>query len=325
MNLLLILLFGIVSSSGTTGFPFLKLGVGARPVGMEEAFTAISDDGNALFWNPAGLAMGNFHTTLMAMTLYRDVSYLSGGMLIPTGKRFGAGIGFSFLSAQDTRRNEVGEETGSFSVSDFGLSTGLAYKLHEYLSFGGSLKLIHSRLDVYTATSPLIDFGVLWSPISYLYLGSSLLHLGPPRRFIERWEYPPTNLRTGVAFKFPLYRNQFILASDMSIYPDVAPTLSFGGELRIELPKKIKIGGESPSIFTIRGGYKSGYHLGIWSGFSFSIGYEYQLSTNLFLALDAVYFSYGYLGESARVSFSLHYLPTSRHKRSRRIRYWRAK
>jgi len=317
MNLLPILLFGILYHPGTTGFTFLKLGVGARPVGMGEAFTAISDDGNALFWNPAGLAVGDFHTTLMAMSLYREVSYLSGATLIPLGKRFGTGIGCSFLSTQDIRRNEGGEEIGSFPISDLALLAGIAAKPYEYLSFGGSLKLIHSRLDIYTTTSPLIDLGILWSPISYLYLGSSLLHLGPPRRFIERWEYPPTNLRAGVAFKFPLYRNQLCLASDLSIYPDGVPTLSLGGELRIEIPKEIKREGELPSIFTIRGGYKSGYHLGIWSGLSFSIGYEYQISKNLFLGIDMVYFSYGYLGESARVSLSLHYLPVPKHRRYR--------
>jgi len=40
---------------GTTGATFLKLGVGSRPVAMGEAFVAVADDINALFWNPSGL------------------------------------------------------------------------------------------------------------------------------------------------------------------------------------------------------------------------------------------------------------------------------
>jgi hypothetical protein len=32
-----------------------KDGVGARPLGMEQAFTAVSDDVTSIYWNPAGL------------------------------------------------------------------------------------------------------------------------------------------------------------------------------------------------------------------------------------------------------------------------------
>ena len=34
----------------------LKSGLGARPLGMGGAFTAVSDDINAIYYNPAGLS-----------------------------------------------------------------------------------------------------------------------------------------------------------------------------------------------------------------------------------------------------------------------------
>src|SRR4029077_8125627 len=40
---------------GTSGAQFLKIGPGARPVGMGEAFTGVPDDIHAIYWNPAGL------------------------------------------------------------------------------------------------------------------------------------------------------------------------------------------------------------------------------------------------------------------------------
>ena len=43
-------------SSVETGAAFLKLGMGARPVGLGGAFTAISNDVNAIAYNPAGIA-----------------------------------------------------------------------------------------------------------------------------------------------------------------------------------------------------------------------------------------------------------------------------
>ena len=35
---------------------YLKMGVGARALGMGSAFTAVANDSTAAFWNPAGLA-----------------------------------------------------------------------------------------------------------------------------------------------------------------------------------------------------------------------------------------------------------------------------
>ena len=40
----------------TAGASFLKFGMGARAVGMGEAFTSISGDISSVYWNPAGLA-----------------------------------------------------------------------------------------------------------------------------------------------------------------------------------------------------------------------------------------------------------------------------
>ncbi|MGQ9707961.1 MAG: hypothetical protein ACUVUR_03690, partial [bacterium] len=56
-------LIGIAAGAGfgpsATGFTFMKLGVGARPVAMGQAFTGVADDANALFYNPAGLALNS--------------------------------------------------------------------------------------------------------------------------------------------------------------------------------------------------------------------------------------------------------------------------
>ena len=42
-------------SAGGAG-AYLKMGVGARALGMGSAFTAMADDATSAFWNPAGLA-----------------------------------------------------------------------------------------------------------------------------------------------------------------------------------------------------------------------------------------------------------------------------
>ena len=51
----LILAVSPVSFAGVDAMPHLRLGAGARSIGMGGAFTAIADDATATVWNPAGL------------------------------------------------------------------------------------------------------------------------------------------------------------------------------------------------------------------------------------------------------------------------------
>ena len=48
-----------LNKTGTTAAQFLKIGVGPRAIGMGGAYTALADDINAMYWNPAGLSRMN--------------------------------------------------------------------------------------------------------------------------------------------------------------------------------------------------------------------------------------------------------------------------
>ncbi len=60
---------------------FLKIGVGARALGMGEAFVAVADDGTAGYWNPAGLVF----------VRQQEVSALH-------AEQFGALVNYDFVS-----------------------------------------------------------------------------------------------------------------------------------------------------------------------------------------------------------------------------------
>ena len=60
---------------------FLETGLGARPMGMGSAFTAMANDANAPYYNPAGMLLTNeWEFTTMQTTLPTDLSvfYMSG-------------------------------------------------------------------------------------------------------------------------------------------------------------------------------------------------------------------------------------------------------
>jgi hypothetical protein len=46
-------------NAGSTGMQFLKIGVGARAMGMGGAYASIAGDATALAWNPAGIGTIN--------------------------------------------------------------------------------------------------------------------------------------------------------------------------------------------------------------------------------------------------------------------------
>ena len=62
-------------SAGRAG-AFLKMGVGARALGMGSAFVGLADDSTAAFWNPAGLAQLQKHeASFMHANLTLDRTY----------------------------------------------------------------------------------------------------------------------------------------------------------------------------------------------------------------------------------------------------------
>ncbi len=84
---------------------FLDIGFGARPMGMGGAFTGLSDDANAIFWNPAGLArLQNSQLTFMHTRQFGLIPYT----LLGYASRFrGYGVGLGVL----TSGNDVLRET----------------------------------------------------------------------------------------------------------------------------------------------------------------------------------------------------------------------
>ncbi len=288
----------------------MKIGVGARPVAMGGAYTAVADDANALFWNPAGLALNHgLSADGTIMKLLQSVTYTSAGLVASPARRVGVGVAGGYLNATDTRRDEHGQETGTFGLSDFVIGPGAAWQPFRNFGVGLGARYIGSRIDSFPAYSASLDAGVIYRPVHFFTAGASLLHVGPPRRFIADWEYQPANLRSGVAFKFPFSRNHVLIASDLSLYPDFGPTVSVGGELCIAMQTKGGSRAPGDQGLSVRAGYQSGSHLGTWSGFSLGVGYEYPLGPDLRLSLDVVYLSYGLLGSSERASIGLKYSP----------------
>jgi hypothetical protein len=81
-------LFVCAQDAGEYAAEWLKIGVGARAIGMGESYAAVADDASGIFWNPAGLS-GAKKTQLIlqyGMWLANTGSHAV-GFLQPIGKR----------------------------------------------------------------------------------------------------------------------------------------------------------------------------------------------------------------------------------------------
>jgi hypothetical protein len=309
--------------SGSTGYTFVKLGIGVRPVAMGGAFSALSDDGNAVFWNPSGLGIiSSYFVSGMAMNHLTFWDYYNLTSAIPIGKKSGAlGIGISYLTAEDDFYSERGEQGEPFRNSDMLLNIGYGRAIgrKQAIAIGGALSIVRSQLYKYSAFGALLDVGFIIHPYKYLYLGTVLKNIGTPRRFIDMWEYPPVNFRQGIAVKIPFGESHTALSFDYSVYPDVRTTFSLGAEVRLRSISLMEtLGQDRISGFALMGGYHYsssemvpvGYSIGAWSGFSLGASIELWMVKGFYLDIAALLLSYGYLGSSERIALGLNYVPT---------------
>ena len=266
---------------GQTGLKFLDVCAGARAAAMGEAYTVISDDANAIFHNPAGIAqMGakKFDITISRTEWFADISYNTVGIAINGG--MWGNFGLSIIPAPDygdifgtvVSDNEQGyEETDLVDVSAFAMGLAYGRKFTDKFMIGGHVKYAYQHLgsNPMLYQNPLTDSTWIGTQVNELstiaydfgtifYPGFKSLRFGMSvRNFSGAVKYEVYNFQLPLTFKlgigmdvldlFGEHQGQsFILALD-AVHPrDYTQRLQIGGEYSIGLLK-------------LRAGYKFNY------------------------------------------------------------------
>ena len=130
----LILAVSPVSFAGVDAMPHLRLGAGARSIGMGGAFTAIADDATATVWNPAGLgSVADLSLNFSTQQLDLDRSH----NFIALTKSLGSAgsIGLAVTNAGVSDIPEYGATVKDYDGRTFDYSTN-AYSLSYGIGFG---------------------------------------------------------------------------------------------------------------------------------------------------------------------------------------------
>jgi len=271
-------------NAGTCVGQFLKIGAGARVSGMGEAFCAVADDINAIYWNPAGLIQINQkEATFMHNEWLYDLKYEFLAYCQPT--KIGVnGISITYLRMGNLEGKDKDDNPiGNFAAYDYAVSIAYAIAANQHLSVGANSKFIQQKIEKEDANAIAVDIGILYlEPLKEGFKTAMVLqNLGSKLKFVQKRESLPLTYKVGVSYK----NNNLILAGDITNPEDNAMRINLGIEY---LPT---------SILALRIGYNSQNDLD--SGWTFGIGFRLR---NLYV--DYAFVPYGELDNTHRFSLT---------------------
>lgn len=232
----------------TTAVPFLQIAPDAKSGAMGDAGVAITDNANAIHWNPA--AMATFDDQMGFSTSYTpwlrglgipdiNLGYLPG--YYNFGKKGGVvGVAFRFFSLGEIQfTDDAGLETGRFNANEFSIAASYAHVLTDKLSIGGSLRYIRSNLagsgnvggistnpgqsaaaDIAFHYQTDFDLNTQQGSIPVKFrAGSNISNIGSKMNYTSssQRDFIPTNLRIGYAFTADLDEfNQITFTNDFN-------------------------------------------------------------------------------------------------------------
>ena len=175
---------------------FLKIGVGARALGMGGAFIAIADDASAAYWNPAGMANLQ-HGELLFMHsehygAQANHDYFGFAQPLDTDRPSSVGIGLIRLAIDDITVNKdayddlngngehddgepiLTDQFTSDSDVEYGLLLTYGRQMNDRLALGGNVKVLRQGLLDNTSFGMGLDLGMLYALRPDLAVGARL-------------------------------------------------------------------------------------------------------------------------------------------------------
>ena len=255
----------IYEGAGLSGMVFLKIGVGPRGSGLAGAYSAVTDNSMAVFWNPAGLAGLTGTDMAFAHNEYVEGMRYDVASLAMNTKVGVFGLGMGALYADDLElREKPGEPEGLFRYSDYVLSLSYARKMSSESDVGFTAKALQERIYIYDASGFAFDFGVDFRPKDFkgLTLGATLLNLGPKVKYHEEGFRLPLTYRVGAAYRLPgeFIEGRWLVSLEGSKAIDADYLYSGGIEYTLR------------NALAIRAGYKYGHDT---ESFSFGAGFTF--------------------------------------------------
>lgn len=255
----------------------LNIYPGARPVALGGAYTALSDDLSALYFNPAGLVQMNttgFSFTHNSWLSDINIEYIAGKYKLGSFGHIASGLNITTMGELEGY-DIFGNPTEKFTASSKILYITYAKSIISKISAGVNFKYLNDNIEDRSSNAITADVGLLINdiPLKNLNLGFSLSNIFGSMKFTNTEEKLPLIARAGICYT-PLDINHFKTTGlfDIEIIRNDGIIYHFGSESIIK------------EIIAFRVGYRycSKKLLG---NFSVGTGFKYNF-TNFGVSLD---------------------------------------
>lgn len=316
------------SRVGTTAAQFLKIGAGARALGLGGAFVAVEGDINSVYWNPAGIARiaNNGSATFNHADWLAGMNYDFVAAALHVGDLGTLALNVvSFGVPEDivrTLQNEQGDGR-RFDASSVAFGLSYARNLTDRFSMGVTVKYINERIWNEKASGFALDVGTLFiTPFNDLKIGASMSNFGSKMQLSGRdllfnfdpqptvdggTENIPSQYRIG-EYDIPLTFRVGV-AMDVIQYEGIKATAVLDATHPNDNTEYIGTGVEVGYRNTIyaRVGYKSLFLRDSEQKLTWGVGFQYEFSATAALAIDYGFADYGRLQNVQFLSVAIHY------------------
>lgn len=315
------------SKVGTAAAQFLKIGIGARAMGMGGTFVAVANDATTLYWNPAGLTnINGISLSLSHSQWFADISHDYVGLAIPWGRNNFLGFSAIALNTSEQEVTTVNQPDGTgiyYDVSDLAIGLSFARALTDRFSTGLTVKYIQQNAYNESANTIAIDIGTyLRTGYHGLTIAMCVSNFGgkmqlggrdlislvdvdknvegnyntDARLKTEPWPLP-MNFRVGIAMDIIGGTDPFFNTENNRF------TLAIDGNHPNDNNERVNIGGEYSWRETLfaRVGYKINYDVEKWA---FGAGLKFNLGRQA-MCVDYAMVDFGDLGMVSRFSVEL--------------------
>ncbi len=215
----------LLAQAKRPGAVFLMIWPGAKPTSLGGAYTAISDDALATYYNVGGLAFING-----ANIAAQHVNWLPGlwpGMyyeylaFATSYKRGAFGFNVIYLTTGKTRVEFEDGTQAEFATYDIALGVNYAHRINERIGVGGTIKYIYSFLAPEWVLSKIpgfenrkggagsswaLDLGIKYNILKTLSIGTTIQNIGPGITFVVGSSPDPLPLMLRVGYKWEAFR-----------------------------------------------------------------------------------------------------------------------
>ena len=267
---------------------FLKIDVDGRAAALGGAYSALSKDAAAAFWNPAGLANSKGKSlVLMHNEWLADISQEFAALQFYQGKHnFALALNLINIPGIEIRGNTPTEKPDGV-VNALNLSATLCYAttIFDSWQIGGSIKYLYEKYFMAAANGWAVDVGVQKQFGESIQAGLTLQNLGGMQPLLNISTPLPALARAGVAYSLPfsLLGRRPLVAGDLQYVFGEKVLGRFGLEFGFQQYLALRAGyvaGSESQNFTMGLGLEyKGYHLDYaYAPFEYDLGNTHRIS-----------------------------------------------